>query len=136
ARSSSGTPWPVIRKKPTLCNAASTSAATPARAACPPLSQGVRSITGTDGCMPGLPCHRRMAVVAQPRHQCARTGGTHDRLDLAAVLVPQVGGAAGREAAVRQPELRGPDQPGREDELPCLATAGAGTGVGPAGAAL
>ena len=32
----------------------------------------------------------------------------------------------GRVRAVREPELRGPDQPGREDELPRLAAAGRG----------
>ena len=36
----------------------------------------------------------------------------------------------GRVRAVREPELRGPDQPGREDELPRVAAAGRGVRAG------
>ena len=39
-------------------------------------------------------------------------------------------GPRGRSRAERQPQLRGPDQPGREDELPRLAAAGRGLRAG------
>ena len=78
-----------------------------------------------------LRARRARAVPGQARLQPRRL-----RLhDLHRQLGPAAGGGVGggqRErprggvGAVRQPQLRGPDQPGREDELPRVAAAGGG----------
>ena len=97
---------------------------------------------GEDVPRPGLEGRHGVLRQGRPR-RLARVAGLPPRRlrlhDLHRQLRPAAGGdlqrrrrrgPRGRLRALRQPQLRGPDQPGREDELPRVAAAGGGVRAG------